>query len=406
MHSRSSSSSAPRASEGAAIGDALWDSAEFERSRRAYEGALAADPSDLAARIGFGRVRLIQNDLAGAIALLESAEEELGARTAPGELARRVARELGWAYYRLGRLDLAARALERAGESGERVAQLDDFGSRTPYAGADEIDEVEIPFLGTNPLPVLAATAAGIEGAFVVDTGSDQVVIDRALVDSGALPDLGSREAIYADGSRAMITATRLPTLEVGGLVLRDVPAEAIELQRRAPQIAGLLGSSLLQRFHVLFDWIGESLWLCARTREGFAPPDGATVVPFWLVDGHLMVAPGAIATHETLLFVTSGLAGAAFGIPSSTRERAGLRDGSTAIEGVGAGGSAIVAELPATNVSLGEWVRPDCVGVEGLFPDELEWRYGFRIGGIVGPEVFRGSRWGLDFTRMEMWLT
>lgn len=405
MPSPSSSSSAPRSSEGAAIGDALWDSAEFERAQSAYERALDDDPGDLLARAGFGRVRLIRNDLAGAIALLESAEEGLRARPHSGEIARRVARDLGWAYYRLGRFDLAARALARAGETAERVTQLDAHGSRALYGGAAEVDEVEIPFLGTDPLPVVAASTAGIEGAFVVDTGSDQVVIDRGLVDSGALPDLGSREATFADGSRARITATRLPTLEVGQVVLRDVPAEAIELQRRAPQLAGLIGSSLLQRFHVLFDWEGESLRLRGRHRDGFAPPDGAAVLPFWLLDGHLMIVRGSIAAHETLLFVTSGLAGAAFGIPRSTREHADLKQGVTALEGVGAAGSALVAELSASDLSLGAWIRRGQVGAEGLFPDELEWRYGFRIGGIVGPEVLRGSRWGLDYSRMEMWL-
>jgi hypothetical protein len=389
-----------RSSNAAAIASALWDSADFRGAEQNYERAIREDDTDLEALHGLGRLKLAQHEAAAALVLLERALA-LVDRLPDGsreEMALRVGADLAWAYYRLDRFDLAA---EQFGPLPGRVAlaaQLRSFDERVPYRQERAGDELEVRFLGTFPLPIVSLTLGRQEYPFVLDTGSGQLVIDRSIQREMQLPDHGSETATFASGHRAPVGYTSIPSVMMGDWVLRDVPAEVMDVHGMAPQLAGLIGTSFLQRFNLLFDWEAERLRLRPRHAAPFAAYEEMTAVPFWFFDGHILLAPARINDHSTLAYIASGMAGAAFTVPESTVRQAALLESDLTMQGVGAGGVATIATVQAERLCLGDWCRGGQEGLAGFFPPDLEWRYGFRTGALISHEFLMGRRWGIDF--------
>ncbi len=313
---------------------------------------------------------------------------------------------LAWALYRLDQFDLAAEQFEQLPGQGALVAQLRALGDRVPYRLPPSVSAITLPLLGTDPLPVVSLTIGSQEHAFVVDTGSSQMVIDSSLLEGLHLPDFGTREVTFAGGQRAAIGHTLLPRVMMGDATIHDVPAEIMEVRRHAPQIAGFVGTNLLQRFHVLFDWQAETMALRVPRAGAFAEWGAMQATPLLFMDSHLLLAPLRLNTHETMAFLATGLAGGSFVVPRSTVVQAGLASDEQAMEGVGAGGSAAFGLVRAEQMCLGGWCRDGMEGLSGAFPAELEWRYGFRVGAMVSHEFLKGERLGFDFQGGQLFLS
>jgi hypothetical protein len=395
-----------RSSNAAAIASALWDSADFRGAEQHYERAISEDDSDLEALHGLGRLKLAQHEAAAALVLLERALALAGRLPGDsrGEMMLRVRADLAWAYYRLDRFDLAAEQFAHLPGRAALAAQLRSFGERIPYRQERPSDELEVPFLGTFPLPIVSLTLGKQEYPFVLDTGSAQLVIDQSIQREMQLPDLGSETATFASGHRAAVGYTSIPSVMMGDWVLRDVPAEVMDVRGMAPQLAGLIGTSFLQRFNLLFDWEAERLRLRPRHATPFAAFEEMTAVPFWFFDSHILLAPARLEDHSTLAYLASGMAGSAFTIPESTMQQAGLQATELSMEGVGAGGTSTLATVRAGRLCLGDWCRADQEGLAGFFPGDLEWRYGFQVGALIAHEFLLGNRWGIDFQRGRLY--
>ncbi len=397
------------ASNAAAIASALWDSADFEGAGRHYERALQENPADLEALHGLGRLRLAQNELAGAAMLLEQALALALhlPHSQRDELAQRIRRDLAWGLYRLERFDLAAEQMAHLPEGEALAAQLRAFGDRAPYRLPPDVEELVIPFLGTDPLPVIGLTIGNQEHPFVIDTGSSQLVVDSSLLRELSLPNFGTREATFASGQRAPIGHTIVPTVGLGETTIRDVPAEVMDVRRFAPQISGFIGTNFLARFHLLFEWEGEVLRLRPRGRAPFAEWGTMERVPFLFFDSHLLLARATLNQHETMAYLASGVTGGGFLVPTSTVLQAGLTREEAVREGIGAGGALEPLSLvQAAQLCLGGWCRTQVTGFGGLFPAELEWRYGFRVGALLSHEFLHGRQWGIDFENLCFYFT
>lgn len=394
-------------SNAAAIGSALWDSGDLAGAGTQYERALGQNAADVEALHGLGRLRLARNDLAGALLLLEQALAHTLQlpHSQRDELAQRVRRDLAWALYRLDRFDLAAEYVADLPDGAALAAQLAAFEGRAPYRMSPNIDEIALPFLGTDPLPIVTVVIGGQEYAFVLDSGSSQLVVDSSLLRLLDLPSYGTRQATFASGQRAPLGYTIVPQVTLGEAALWDVPAEVMDVRRVAPQLFGFIGTNFLQRFHVFCDWEGQVLRLRPTSREPFAAWQAMQGVPTWFFDSHLLLAPARIGPHPTFAYLATGLGGAAFALPESTARQAQLEPLDQMMQGFGAGGAAALAQVRADELCVGDWCRRDMVGLQGFFPQELEWRYGFRVGLMLGQEFLRRRRLGLDFTTMTLYL-
>ncbi|HVV65074.1 MAG TPA: aspartyl protease family protein [Rhizomicrobium sp.] len=166
----------------ASPGDALLAAGDFAAADRAYDAAVKASPSDISAEVGLARVRLYENRNDEAIAL---ARKALAAQP-DNALAKQI---LGSAQQR----------------------QSDFAADRYRSSGAPP--ETSIPFVVTDPLPVVQVTVAGQHANFLIDTGGPDIVVSAGLARALGLQVQSGGEGVFAGGLRAQVQRTIVPEL-------------------------------------------------------------------------------------------------------------------------------------------------------------------------------------------------
>ncbi len=396
-------SPSPRA-EALEPAQADYAAGRFERAARRLETFLRARPRHVEALLMLGRIYLSANWLAPAVVVLEHALESAAREATPPELVTAVRRELAWALYRLDRFDEAARhflALPGFEAVGRKLAAL---GERQPYRLTGPEAPVCLPLLARDPVLFVLLTVGSRDHVFLVDTGTGELTLDVVIMEELRLPNYGVRETTFAGDRRGTVVQSVLPRLRLGELVVEDVPVEVMDIHSRAPQIGGIIGLNFLLHFRPTFDYAGGQLVLAPR-RAPFTPPPNAVRLPLRLFEDHILVGEGAVNEHETFLFLASGMAGTAFTCPESTLEQAGIPlPAGESLTGVSGAGSHDLRPFTVPWLRLGPLEQQNVPGVLGLFLPALEWRYGVRVGGLVGHDFLRRYRWTLDPETLDAW--
>lgn len=353
--------------------------------------------------------------LRGHVAVLENrldeAEQFLQQALAVRPTHRETLALLAEAYYRRDRFAEAAPLLESIGEEA-KAAKLMAFEERKPYRARG--DRAVLPFLQTDPLPVVELSINGSEpAAFILDTGGGELILDREWAAELGVESVGTSRGTFGGDQRALVDHGAVGAVALGDLVLRNVPVQMLDtspFSRVAPEheIRGILGTVLLYHFRPTIDYPGGRLVLEPRvpeSGEASEDPEGTVRVPFWLAGDHLIVARGRVNDADPLLFlVDTGLAGAAFTCPKSTLTEAGVElVPQAAGSGVGGGGEVTVVPFLLERLSLGEIERTQMPGLFGPFPESFEHGKGFRIGGLVSHAFFRPFAVTIDFDAMEI---
>ncbi|HXM07051.1 MAG TPA: tetratricopeptide repeat protein, partial [Candidatus Acidoferrum sp.] len=158
--------SSPSPADGSAASK-LFADGNFDAAATAYAAVLASTPNDTAAAIQLGAIRLYQNDLADAEQLLTLA------RSGPDK----------------------ARATRLLSELNRRRAEL---ARRSTVEGL----ESDVPFVKSDPLPVVRAAVNGKMGTFVVDTGGT-ISLEPAFAAKAGIRGKAGGEGMFAGGKRA-----------------------------------------------------------------------------------------------------------------------------------------------------------------------------------------------------------
>jgi predicted aspartyl protease len=353
---------------------------------RGEPGAL--EPADLLAT---GRNDLWAGRLHTAIVHLTAAADGL-------EDATEAWRQLGWAHYHRNDFAAAADAFERAGAARAMVSKLRSFKT-SPYAREGALPVV-LPFVQTDPLPVVRLTLAGRDVYALIDTGGAELILDPGTAAEAGVETFGSESGTFAGGAKASYQHGRLGEVGFGGTRLREVPVHVLPTLRFSAVTAGkysieaILGTNMLAQFRPTLDYPAGKLVLAER-RSG--EPSGAAV-PFILVYDHFMYAEGSLNGREGLTFlVDSGLAGGAFTGPGSTLARTGISVPDMLVTaGVGGGGSVQAAPFAIDELALGQVVERRLTGIFGPFPEGL----GREVGcvGLISHGFLGRFRWTLDF--------
>jgi predicted aspartyl protease len=374
----------------------------FPEAEQAFAAEAAANPGDARPHLALGHLDLMRNDLA-------LAEEHLEAAVARDRKCREANELLAEVSYRRDDFNAAATHQEAAGNSAV-AAKLRSFAGRRPYA-IEGPDNVRLSFVRTEPLPVLAASVnGGPEAHFLLDTGGAELILDSAFAQSAGIPLFGGQRSFFGGGKTATIVHGAADSLALGDLTIRNVPVHVLNLGPIGPEIgepglAGIIGTCLLYRFLATIDYPGEALLLRRKTTRLAAPSAEAIEVPFQMADDHFMLAEGRLNDGPpTLYLVDSGLGGGAFTCPASTLQEAGIERGSTqTVEGQGGGGAMSAWPFDVASLSLGKARREGLQGIAGAFPPQLEWAYGFRIGGLVSHGFLCAYAVTFDFERMTI---
>jgi len=384
-----------------ATADILYAEGQFAAAEEIYRDLLQKKPDDSALLRKTGMIALWGNRLGEAVVLLGDAlEADPGNSDTALLLAEAEARRLNFAS--------AARLLRRGGRE-VPAAQLASFSGQTPYATADSFRQTEIRFTRTDPLPVIQMRINGSEPThFLIDTGGSELVLDPEFAEQVGAEVFGAESSTFAAGQKAEVQVGRVDSVSVGTLTVRNVPVDLLPTKRFSAaaggtRIDGIVGTILLSQFQFTLDYPNGQLIL---RRRRATPPEGGVQMPFWMAGDHFMVAWGQVNDSEpVLLLMDTGLAGGGFVGPDSILSEAGIDVGGESFEGVGGAGAVKVTPFVVEQLALGKAVAKNVTGFAGVFPPELEHRFGFRIAGLVSHQFFRPYAVTFDFDSMTLTL-
>lgn len=396
------SESIQQSNDGADVNEALANKdfieGRFAAATRAYEVLLDRHPGrlDIIARLGY--LDLLANHSDSAVARLSHVLEH-GMRT------RSILSHLAEAYCRRGDLGHAALCYQQLGRdglagtlaamSGLEVLRIDD-------AAASACLDLSI----TEPLPVVRALVNGIEANLVVDTGAGDCVLDMHFAVSAAVR-LGGQEWLdFAGGHRAQVTHAHLQQLDMDTVSIHDLPVQVLDLQPAfagwfpGQTIHGIIGISVLSLFDCTLDY--QTGRLVLQPSVASDPQQGGT--PIWLAENRMLLTHVDFPLlQQVLMFIDTGMTGRMFAVPETLGAALGVEpDRDQALVGTGGAGDVHGRGAYASRLRLGGKEQFDAMGL--VLPSlSIETALGYRIHGLIGHDLLRGSRLSLDFTRMQL---
>src|ERR1700722_9750037 len=386
--------------------DALFANGYFPEAEAGYMKALHKNPGDLKVNTLLGLIDLFSN-------WLDESEKYLRRAAEAGPFQEVAKNLLGEIYYRRDQFPEAARWLRAAG-NGERAEPLELFGGAAPYTIVGPPDETRLPFVVTDPLPIVRVRVNGGEaGSFLIDTGGAEVQLDADFAKRMNLSAAGESSTMLLDGSQTEMRHGRVASLQLGDFDVQNVPVGVRPLPVFAGRkLDGVLGTVLLYHFLATIDYPNGEVILRRRSAEilhafeARAQAEKQIAMPFWLVSDHMIVARGRVNhAPPALLFVATGFM-SGFTCPESMIEQASLsfdRQGSIL---PATARRRNLAPFVVSDLYLGDAREQNVAGIAGAFPAGLEHAYGFRIGGLIAHQFFRQYAVTFDFTGMRLYLS
>lgn len=386
--------------------DALFANGYFPEAEAGYMEALHKNPGDLKVNTLLGTIDLFSNRL-------DDSDKYLRRGTQSGPFQEVAKNLLGEVYYRRDQFPEAARWFRAAGST-ERAEPLELFGDTAPYAIDGPPDETRLPFVVTDPLPIVRVRVNGGEAAeFLIDTGGAEVQLDADFAKRMNLTTASGSSTMLLDGSQTEMRHGRVASLQLGDFDVQNVPVGIRPLPVFAGRkLDGVLGTVLLYHFLATLDYPNGELILRRRSVEALhafetrALADKQIAMPFWLASDHMIVARGRVnQAPPALLLVATGFT-SGFTCPESMIQQASLSFDRR--------GSILPATERRTNFApfvvsdlyLGDARQQNVAGIAGAFPAGLEHAYGFRIGGLIAHQFFRPYAVTFDFTGMRLYLS
>ena len=357
--------------------DTLFANGDFPGAKSGYAGQVAQNPRDLNALIGLARAAFFENDL--------DAAEKYANAVLTIDASNATAKHI---------LD---------GASQRRAILASTTGLTVPTDG------VVVPFVESDPLPLVQLAINGRTATLVLDTGAPDVALDPDFAKSAGLTVSGGHTGTFAGGRTAQFQETTIPTVSAGPIKLHDVKAAVMPVPGaeffKGAHLDGFVGTVFLSRFLATIDYPTHRLILRPRLSDAPHTPS-SEIVPFWLVGDHFVFARGSVNGLDALFLVDSGGAGVGFSPEQATIEAAHLRTfPDRADQGVGAGGSVTTIPVVADQLCLGNACQ---TAVQGLYTPQgspLK-MFPFKAGGIVSHQYLEHYRVTFDFRHMELVLT
>ena len=354
----------------------LFASGDFDAAATAYTAMLQRNSESAAANLALGTIELYRNHLTNGESLLR-------------------------------------KALADTSTAGRAQRELDILSERRGIAGQWQITPatftaVRVPFVQTDPLPMLQVRIGARAAYFLIDTGAPDIVLDAAFAKELNLKIQSAGVGVFAGGRRAPVQSTMVPSITLGALKIANVPARLLPTRQflRGPKrIDGVIGTGLLAHFISTLDYVHGALILRSlATQDLNLPPAsfGATE-PMWLVGDHFIFARGKINDAPEALFnIDTGLAGGGVQATKAEIDAAHIvLDEAHASSGMGGGGMVKFIPFKAV-VGIGDARVTDVPGIYtpegdqfGIFP--------FAVAGTISHGFFRHFVVTFDFTKMQL---
>ncbi len=280
---------------------------------------------------------------------------------------------------------------------------------RTTIEGA----EAHVPFVASEPLPVVRVVANGRSADFIVDTGAD-VALEPSFAQLIGVKTSNAGSGVFAGGLHAPVQSGTLASLALGTATAYDVPVHVLDTHASdlfpKLHVAGVIGTTYFERFLTTIDYPRNELILRPRSAsasaafEAQATAANAAIVPCYLVGDHFVFAQAQVNGAEPGLFLfDSGLAGGGLMPAEQLVAAAQLTlDRARADTGYGGGGAVTAVPFVAGRIAVGTAVQYDVKGIYtpqgtpfALFP--------FTVWGAISHDFLRNYAYTVDFDAMRI---
>lgn len=182
-----------------------------------------------------------------------------------------------------------------------------------PQAVSD-INTVYIPFTLVGQLMMVEAKVDTLSGLFIVDTGSERLVINKQHF----TPNLESMPVVTA-GNTGLVASTvgqHIDSTRIQLLVLEDLYAHIVDLghieTKKNMRIAGILGYDVFKSFELFIDFPQRRIVLFRTDRSGnLVDPSAQWEVPYdsanFVLKKHLIQVEGLVNSVKLKLILDSG---------------------------------------------------------------------------------------------------
>ncbi len=411
--------------------DTAYREGRFDTAETLYRQVLTMEPDFGRVEGQLGILALWRNDLTEAERLLRSARKNgpWWARRWP--VTCQIDHYIALAALRGGRVRDAAERLKQAAGPwpvgpfktlkihGEQLALFDD----SDFYRIEGPERSEIPFVITDPLPVIRVSVNGSEPvSFLIDTGAEGIMLDREFAENVGANIVGEYAGEYAGGKAGVTGFGRIDRLQMGDISAINVPISTVDFKPTSQrvfdgmQVVGAVGTGFLMRFLATLDYPNARLIL---RRPAESESDLATELaldgtehrfPFRLIETHLIFTEGSVNGRKPgMMLIDTGLAGAAFMTSKANYAAAGITlDWSKAGIGAGGGGEVKGVETEVAEIRLGQskrsLVHRHLKGIatetdNSLFNGSL----GFTVDGLISHQFFLDHALTFDFRNMQL---
>jgi hypothetical protein len=294
-----------------------------------------------------------------------------------------------------------------------RAPLLQDLAEHPPYRIVSGPETARAPWYKGYPVPLLRVKLNGESVLMALDTGLNDLLVDPTYARMSDARTIPSQSLVFWDGTRILVKHAVAPRLELGGLVVEDLPAGVVSLRKwsqhvnpRAEPIAGVIGLGLLRRFTPTLDYRRQALEL---RRPGVAYPVGPDVrrVPFEIWGENDLTVYGSLnGGRRMAMILMSGLGGCGVAAPGGVLSEIGVKPGTVSKIVKGAG--SVLQGAPWTSVTVptvtvGPLVRTKVSGWSGALDDAELWRHGVRRDAILSHDFFKDQRVTIDWEKREL---
>ena len=401
----------------------LYQAGSIAESQQTLQPLLTASKPSLEAVFLGADLEYLQGDYDQAETLLERA---MAIKPKDDDVRLKAQTKLVYVYYQTNQF-AKAQGLFKGLESRIKLPYWDllkAFGQEKPYqlSWPANAQKTEVPFLITDPLPIISVEVQGRQVYAFIDTGGDTFVLDPEAAATLGIKPLVSMTGTFAGGKKAEVGLGKADSLKIGEVTMTSVPITLLPTARFSEgltggkyTLGGIIGTGVLKQFLATIDYVDARLTLRPRTEAGRtalrAELKGRTIVevPFIMASTHFMLTRGSLNDKENLtFFVDSGLASeSAFAAPNATLNYAGIEIPETKVQegNIGGGGGAGYAtgQFPIRELGLGPLTQKNLKGSYGVTPPTAFWGLGLIEDGLISHQFLRRYSWTIDFAEMMM---
>jgi hypothetical protein len=123
-------------------------------------------------------------------------------------------------------------------------------------------DAGTVPIGLDDKTPAVRLRAASAVGRVVLDTGANRSVFEPEFADRADFGGSGGGLHLFGIGGEASAETAHVPSLELGGVLTRDVVADVSDADLGTDDIDGVLGTDVLHEYDLWFDYRTSAVYV------------------------------------------------------------------------------------------------------------------------------------------------